>query len=86
MHRFQYEDIRRACKEEYPKLTSEQQSQDTRGLVALFRDHLIDLPFLDSEGAVPSQATDPGQKGAKDEESGSKDEEGVRVDEKVVPS
>ena len=53
--------------------------------MALIRDHLVDLTFL-NERPVSNQATNPGQKGAKGEESGSKDEAGVRVDERVVPS
>lgn len=58
---------------------------ETKGLVALIRDHLVDLTFL-NERPVSNQATNPGQKGAKGEESGSKDEAGIRVDERVVPS
>jgi hypothetical protein len=85
MHRFQYKAIREGCKKQYPQLTSEQQSPETKGLVAFIRDHVVDLRFL-NERPVANQATNPSQKGAKDEESGSKDEDGVRVDVTVVPS
>ncbi|KDR77485.1 hypothetical protein GALMADRAFT_138594 [Galerina marginata CBS 339.88] len=73
VHSFQQQTIRRVYTGKYQLITTEQTSPETKGLVALLRDHVIDLSLLNKE-SDPTGAVDSSQVHHRDIEDSPGDE------------
>jgi len=69
-HSFQFEKIRANCLDKYPKLEQDIKNTPNDGLLALLRDHIINLSFLDHHSSVPRSEPPQSQKPSTDEEKG----------------
>ena len=83
-HSLQNQRIKEEYKRQYPQIVSEQQAPETRGLVALLRDHLIDLSFLEEKPAT-SEVVKADPVGARDVESGPENKPAAEG-ERLLPS
>lgn len=52
-HKFQAKKMRNECLHKYPQILEENRAPEQRGLLALLREHLIDLDFMNDENDNP---------------------------------
>ncbi|KAF5315033.1 hypothetical protein D9619_007477 [Psilocybe cf. subviscida] len=76
-HAFNYQQMKEETLRLYPNILKEHQEGPHRGMLALLRDHLIDLSFIENDHELgPSQASTSAPANATDEEQ-------QRVEEKI---
>ncbi|KAF5315339.1 hypothetical protein D9619_007482 [Psilocybe cf. subviscida] len=78
-HTFNYQSMKEQILRQYPNILKEHQEGPHRGMLALLRDHLIDLSFIEKDHELgPSQGSNSAPANASDEEQ-------QRVEEKISP-